>query len=55
MKWTSFIHLKEITKMINKKRINNCNQLTKSTFKGANDYDKHKIYFNKEKEKFINK
>ena len=36
--------------MINKKRINNCNQLTKSTFKGANDYDKQN-YFNKEKEK----
>ena len=26
-------------------------QLTKSTFKGANDYDKHKNYYNKEKEK----
>ena len=27
---------------------------TKSTFKGANDYDKHKIYFKNEKERFIN-
>ena len=25
MKWTSFIHLKEITKLLTKKRINNCN------------------------------
>ena len=25
MKWMSFIHLKEITKLLTKKRINNCN------------------------------
>ena len=30
MKWMSFIHLKEITKLLTKKRINRCNQLTKS-------------------------
>ena len=37
-----------------KQRINKCNHQPSQTFKGANDYDKQKIYFNKEKEKFIN-
>lgn len=37
-----------------KKRINNCNNQPSQTFKGANDYDKHKKYFNKEKEKLYN-
>ena len=53
MKWMSFIHLKVITKLLTKKRINNCNQQQSQTFKGANDYDKQN-YFNKEKEKQIN-
>lgn len=37
-----------------KSRSIKCNQLTNVTFKGANDYDKHKFYFNTEKEIFIN-
>ena len=37
-----------------KKRINICNHQPSQTFKGANEYDKHKIYYNKEKEKQIN-
>ena len=49
----SFIHLKVITKLLIKKKINNCNHQPSQTFKGANDYDKQN-YFNNEKEKFIN-
>ena len=48
MKWMSFIHLKEITKLLTKKRINRCNQLTKSTFKGANEYDNYYFIYEKE-------
>ena len=48
MKWMSFIHLKVITKLLTKKRINNCNQQQSQTFKGANEYDKN--YFNNKKE-----
>ena len=33
MKWMSFIHLKVITKLLTKKRINNCNQQQSQTFK----------------------
>ena len=50
MKWMSFIHLKVITKLLTKKRINNCNQQPSQTSKGANDYDKRK-----DNEKEINK
>ena len=47
-----FIHLKVITKLLTKKRINNCNHKLSQTFKGANDYDKQNYI--KEKEKQIN-
>lgn len=41
----------DILKLNPKREVLYVTTQTKSTFKGANDYDKHKNYFNNEKEK----